>query len=78
MYGPIWLIVTYVVVLGFTANLNDYFSLSSNNIPFTFVTPYLGTAMALNAIFRGVEIFVYPSIMGCLDGELSNTEVHLS
>ena len=52
LYGPIWLIVLYTIVLGLAANLNDYFSLSSHSTIFVFQTPYISSAVAINAIFR--------------------------
>ena len=72
LYGPMWLIVLYTIVLGFAANLNDYFSLSSHNTTFVFQTPYISSAVALNLVFRIGEIIIYPAVMGCLDGELSS------
>jgi hypothetical protein len=67
LYGPVWMIVTYVVIVGLAANLNDYFSLAAHNVPFYFQTPYLTSAIALNLTFRLIEIFLYPAVMGCLD-----------
>ena len=52
LYGPVWLIVTYTVVLGIASNLNDYFSLPNHNVPFIFQTPYIAMAITLNLAFR--------------------------
>ena len=41
LYGPIWLIVTYTIVIGLASNLNDYFSLPNHTYPFIFQTPYV-------------------------------------
>ena len=52
LYGPMWLIVLYVIVLGMAANLNDYLSLPVHNTLFTFQTAYISSAVALNLGFR--------------------------
>lgn len=77
LYGPIWLMVTYSIVLALASNLNDYFSLQNHNLPFVFQTSYVAQAITLNLVFRLAEIFVYPAVMGCLDGALTSTEVSI-
>ena len=52
LYGPMWLIILYTIILGLAANLNDYLSLPNHNKPFVFVTPYIASAVALNLVFR--------------------------
>ena len=52
LYGPIWLIVTYTIVLGMASNLNDYFSLPNHNSPFIFQTTFIAMAISLNLAFR--------------------------
>ena len=75
LYGPVWLIVLYTIVLGLAANLNDYFSLPAHNALFVFQTPYISSAVAINLVFRLAEVIIFPLVMGCLDGELSSREV---
>ena len=75
LYGPVWMIVTYTIVLALASNLDSYFSLAKNHAPFVFSTALITAALALNLLFRLVEIFTYPAVMNCLDGELSNKEV---
>jgi len=52
LYGPVWLIVTYSIVLAIASNLNDYFSLPNHNAPFIFQTTYVASAISLNLVFR--------------------------
>ena len=75
LYGPVWLIVLYTIVLGLCANLNEYFSLPAHTAIFVFQTPFISMAVVINLAFRLGEIIIYPMVMGCLDGELSSREV---
>jgi hypothetical protein len=74
LYGPLWLTITYIILLALCANLNDYFSFGSK-ADYVFRKDYLSSALALTFFIRLAETIIYPAIMGCLDGEMSNTEV---
>ena len=49
MFGPLWIIVTYVIILGLAANLNAYFILPQN---YVFNLQILVTAVGLTVIFQ--------------------------
>lgn len=36
IYGPLWLIITYIILLGLAANLNDYFASGAHSTSFHF------------------------------------------
>jgi hypothetical protein len=76
LYGPLWLTITYIILLALCANLNDYFSFGSK-ADYVFRKDYLSSALALTFFVRVAETIIYPAIMGCLDGEMSNTEVDM-
>jgi hypothetical protein len=71
LYGPLWLTVTYIIILGLCANLNDFFAQGGKVNDFTFSTDHLSVAVGLNILFRLLEILLYPAIIGCMDGEMS-------
>jgi hypothetical protein len=72
MYGPLWLTITYIILLGLTSNINNYFA---NSTSFTFDANYVVKAVGFSLIFMLAEILIYPAAVGCLDGEMSNPEV---
>lgn len=78
IYGALWLIITYIILLSLAANFNDYFGHGAHATTFHFHPEYLTHAVALSVLFRMAEILIYPSVVGCLDGELSSTEVYLN
>lgn len=72
MYGPLWLSITYIILLGLVSNINNYFFDTTN---FTFNGDYIVKALGFSIIFLLAEILIYPAAVGCLDGEMSNPEV---
>jgi hypothetical protein len=78
IYGALWLIITYIILLSLAANLNDYFGHGAHATTFHLHPEYLTHAVALSVLFRIAEILIYPSVVGCLNGELSSTEVYLN
>ncbi len=52
LYGPLWLTITYIILLTLCANLNDYFSFGANPTTFKFNINYLSTAIAIVCLFR--------------------------
>jgi hypothetical protein len=48
LYGPLWLTITYIILLGITANINNYFA---NSTAFTFEGNYIIQAIGFAIIF---------------------------
>ena len=67
LYGPLWLIITYIILLPLCANFNDYFSFGEKP-DYVFQKDYMASALALTFSISLVQIIIYPAIMGCLDG----------
>lgn len=51
LYGPLWLTITYIILLALCANLNDYFSFGSKP-DYVFQKDYLSSALALTIFIR--------------------------
>lgn len=49
MYGPLWIAVTYMIILGIAANLNNNFILPEN---YVFDTTIMVYALGLTVIFQ--------------------------
>jgi hypothetical protein len=65
MYGPLWLSITYIILLGLASNINNYFL---DTTTFTFDADYIVKALGFSIIFLLAEILIYPAAVGCLDG----------
>lgn len=74
MYGPLWLSITYIILLGLAANINNFFAKQDG---FTFDPEYIVEAVGFSIIFLIAEILIYPAAVGCLDGEMSSPEVYI-
>lgn len=62
-----WLSISYVVILGLAANLNEYFILPFN---YKFSNELLIQALGLSAIFLISEPFIYAAVVKCLGGTI--------
>jgi hypothetical protein len=59
------LILTYTIILGLSATLNEYFIDSQN---FVFDSSMMVSALGLTVIFQVAEPLIYSSVVGCLGG----------
>jgi len=73
LYGPLWLTITYIILLIICANLNDYFI--SGNDQYIFNTDYGPPIIGIVLIFTIAEGLVYKSVIGCLKGAMLSAEV---
>jgi hypothetical protein len=64
-----WLTISYVVILGLAANLNEYFILPNN---YTFSNSLLVKALGIAAVFLIPQPFIYAAVVKCLNGYISS------
>jgi hypothetical protein len=72
LYGFLWLSLTYVIILGIAANLNEYFTLS---VHYVFNTTLVLKALGISAIFLISEPFIYYGVVKCLGSYVTTIEV---
>lgn len=73
LYGPIWMVATYVLTAGVAANLNSFFTTS---YPFQFSNQPFYAIIGILIIVLGLQIFLYPAIIGCLGGFIKSNDVN--
>lgn len=73
LYGPIWMTLTYVIVMGFSANLNVYFI---DHTDYEFEQSYYLQIIGICVLFFLIELILYPSMIKCLGGFVSSDEVN--
>lgn len=52
IYGPIWLITTYALLLALAANLNTYYAFGGHPTSFHFKSDFLSHSVVINVLFR--------------------------
>lgn len=67
LYGMLWMSITYIVILGFSANLNEYFIAQPS---FRFQKQLMLEGMGITALFQISSIFIYAAVVKCLKGEI--------
>jgi hypothetical protein len=76
LYGIIWMILTYSIVLGLSATLNLFFIDPEN---FVFDNSMMISALGISVVFQIAEPLIYSSVVGCLGGFIySNQGMMLS
>jgi hypothetical protein len=73
LYGPLWITVSYAVLLILGANLNDYF-ISGNDL-YVFNTDYCSMTTGIVLLFFFVEGIIYRQFIICLKGSMTSAEV---
>ncbi len=76
LYGPMWLTITYMILLMICANLNDYFI--SANDQYIFNTDYCSEIIGIVFMYTIAEGLVYRAVVGCLKGNMKTSEVDFS
>jgi hypothetical protein len=72
LYGPVWLILTYIALVGFMANITVYLN---DQISFSFNEDMYSTVLGIVLLFSIAQILFYPAIIGCLGGFITTQEV---
>jgi hypothetical protein len=75
LYGFFWVGLTYVIILGVAANLNEYFILPQG---YKFENTLMLMSIGLSTIFQLLGVFVYGVIVKCLNSQLTFIQVHFS
>ena len=75
LYGFCWVGLTYVIILGVAANLNEYFILPQG---YKFENTLMLMSIGLSSIFQLLGVFVYGAIVKCLNSQLTFIQVHVS
>lgn len=73
-YGLIWMIITYVIILGLASSLNTYFWEPQN---YGYDNTVMMTALGMVIIFKVGEPLIYSGAIGCLGGHILSSEVLL-
>ena len=72
MYGPLWLTIAYIIILGVASNLNEYFIKPEN---YKFNNDIVFQGLGINIIFRGAEPFIYGAVIKCLGSFIPSNQV---
>ena len=72
MYGPLWLTVAYIIILGVAANLNEYFIKPEN---YKFSNDIVFQGLGINVIFRLAEPLIYGAVIKCLGSYIMSPQV---
>lgn len=74
LYGPIWLTVFYIALMGFMGNFVVYMV---DVVSFDFMEEHYANTFGTVVIFTIAEILFYPAFLGCLGGFMSSKDVNL-
>lgn len=75
LYGFCWVGLTYVIILGVAANLNEYLMVAEG---YRFENTLMLMSIGLCSMFQLLGVFVYGVIVKCLNSQLTFIQVHLS
>lgn len=74
LFGPLWITLSYVAIMGFMGNFTVYLV---DAISFKFMENRYANTFGTVAIFTIAEIIFYPSILHCLGGFMLTKDVKM-
>lgn len=72
-YGVVWILFTYVIIMGLSSNLNLYFITPTN---YKFDNEIMTRSFGIVVIFKIAEPLIYTAVIGCLGGFIQNNHVN--
>jgi hypothetical protein len=72
LYGPVWITVTYIILIGFMGNFTVYMV---DSLGFDFMESVYANILGTVTIFLIAEILFYPTVLSCLGGFIMTKDV---